>query len=83
MPQAVEAMTGSGTWRCHAHARAHPWSASIPLGVCTRPSLRRWWTAFLHRVSVVPNRRVISKADLVEALDDTLYTLREQRGAHI
>ena len=38
--------------------------------------------SFLHRVFVVPNRRVIAQADLVEALDDTLYTLCEQRGAN-
>jgi len=39
--------------------------------------------SFLHRVFVIPNRRVIAQADLVEALDDTLYTLREQRGANV
>jgi len=39
--------------------------------------------SFLHRVFVLPNRRVIAQADLVEALDDTLYTLREQRGTNI
>jgi len=38
--------------------------------------------SFLHRVFVVPNRRVIAQADLAEALDDTLYALREQRGAN-
>ena len=36
--------------------------------------------SFLHREFVLPNRRVISQADLAEALEDTLYTLREQRG---
>ena len=36
--------------------------------------------SFLHRVFVVPNRRVIGQADLAEALDDTLFALREQRG---
>ena len=36
--------------------------------------------SFLHRVFVQPNLRVISQSALVEALEDTLYTLREQRG---
>ena len=36
--------------------------------------------AFLHRVFVLPNRRVIHQAELASALDDTLYALREQRG---
>jgi len=36
--------------------------------------------SFLHRVFVQPNRRVISQSDLAEALEDTLFTLREQRG---
>ena len=36
--------------------------------------------SFLHRAFVVPNRRVIAQADLAEALEDTLYALREQRG---
>ena len=39
--------------------------------------------SFLHRVFVVPNRRVMAQADLAEALDDTLYALREQRGANL
>ena len=39
--------------------------------------------SFLHRVFVLPNRRVISQSDLAEALEDTLYTLREQRGAAV
>ena len=39
--------------------------------------------SFLHRVFVVPNRRVIAQADLAEALEDTLYAVREQRGAAI
>lgn len=34
--------------------------------------------SFLHRVFVVPNARVMAQADLVEALEDTLYGLREQ-----
>lgn len=37
--------------------------------------------SFLHRVFVVPNVRVMSQADLVEALEDTLFALREQLGA--
>ena len=28
--------------------------------------------SFLHRVFVLPNRRVLAQADLAEALDDTL-----------
>lgn len=36
--------------------------------------------SFLHRVFVVPNLRVIRQADLVEALEDTLFALREQLG---
>ena len=37
--------------------------------------------SFLHRVFVLPNLRVMAQADLAEALEDTLYALREQRGA--
>jgi len=37
--------------------------------------------AFLYRVFVQPNVRVMSQADLVEALDDELYALRETLGA--
>jgi flagellar motility protein MotE (MotC chaperone) len=37
--------------------------------------------SFLHRVFVVPNRRVIAAADLAEALEDELYGLRESLGA--
>src|SRR5438552_18921053 len=37
--------------------------------------------SFLHRVFIVPNVRVMSQSDLVEALEDTLFALREQRGA--
>jgi hypothetical protein len=37
--------------------------------------------SFLHRVFVQPNQRSISQADLTEALEDTLYALRQQRGA--
>ncbi len=36
--------------------------------------------SFLHRVFVVPNLRVISAADLAEALEDELYSLRQQLG---
>jgi Protein of unknown function (DUF3375) len=36
--------------------------------------------SFLHRVFVVPNVRVIAQSNLVEALEDTLYGLREQLG---
>jgi hypothetical protein len=36
--------------------------------------------SFLHRVFVAPNVRVISGADLAEALEDELFALREQLG---
>ena len=37
--------------------------------------------SFLHRVFVVPNVRVIAQSNLAEALEDTLYGLREQLGS--
>lgn len=37
--------------------------------------------SFLHRVFIVPNLRTISEADLVEALEDELYSLREMRAS--
>ena len=37
-------------------------------------------TSFLHRVFVAPNVRVMSEADLAEALEDELFALREQLG---
>ncbi len=37
--------------------------------------------SFLQRVFVEPNVRNVSQADLVEALEDELFALREQRGA--
>ena len=37
----------------------------------------------LQRSFVVPNRRVLEQAALAEALEDELYVLREQRGAHV
>jgi flagellar motility protein MotE (MotC chaperone) len=36
---------------------------------------------FLHRVFIVPNVRNLAQADLVEALEDELFALREQLGA--
>ncbi|MCX7693321.1 DUF3375 domain-containing protein [Tepidimonas taiwanensis] len=36
--------------------------------------------SFLHRVFVAPNVRVMSEADLAEALEDALFALREQLG---
>ncbi|MEO6623785.1 MAG: DUF3375 domain-containing protein [Burkholderiaceae bacterium] len=39
--------------------------------------------SFLHRVFVLPNQRVISQSDLAGALEDTLFALREQRGAGV
>ncbi len=35
---------------------------------------------FLHRVFIVPNLRNLSQADLIEALEDELFALREQLG---
>jgi flagellar motility protein MotE (MotC chaperone) len=35
---------------------------------------------FLHRVFIVPNVRNLAQADLVEALEDELFALREQLG---
>ena len=35
---------------------------------------------FLHRVFIVPNVRILSQADLVEALEDELFALRQQLG---
>jgi len=37
--------------------------------------------SFLHRTFVVPNVRVMSAADLAEALEDELYALRDRLGA--
>jgi hypothetical protein len=37
--------------------------------------------SFLHRVFVAPNVRIMSEADLTEALEDALFALREQLGA--
>ena len=39
--------------------------------------------SFLHRVFVLPNVRVMAQSNLAEALEDTLYELREQRGAQV
>ena len=39
--------------------------------------------SFVQRVFVLPNRRLINQADLAEALEDTLYALREQRGGSV
>ncbi len=36
---------------------------------------------FLHRVFIVPNVRILSQADLVEALEDELFALRQQLGS--
>jgi len=36
--------------------------------------------SFVHRVFVLPNRRLISEADLAEMLEDTLFAVRQQRG---
>ena len=36
--------------------------------------------SFLYRVFIAPNVRIMPQADLVEALEDELYALREQYG---
>lgn len=36
--------------------------------------------SFLHRVFIGPNVRVVAAADLIEALEDELYALRQQWG---
>jgi len=68
--------------------------ARLPFDIDTLEALRRQHPAwrllaadsaplvasFLHRVFVQPNQRSISQADLAEALEDTLYSLRQQRG---
>ena len=36
--------------------------------------------SFLHRVFIVPNVRVMTQANLAEALEDTLFDLRERLG---
>ncbi len=36
--------------------------------------------SFFHRVFIVPNERIISEADLIEALEDELYTIRQRLG---
>ncbi len=38
--------------------------------------------SFLHRVFLVPNLRNLAQADLVEALEDELFALRDQLGAN-
>ncbi len=38
---------------------------------------------FLHRVFIEPNVRIISQADLAEALEDELFALREMYGLEI
>lgn len=67
---------------------------AMPLDIETLETLRRQhptWrllaadsaplvASFLQRVFVLPNRRALLQADLAEALEDTLFALREQRG---
>lgn len=36
--------------------------------------------SFLHRIFIAPNVRNLAQADLVEALEDELFALREQQG---
>ena len=36
--------------------------------------------SFLQRAFITPNERLLAQADLVEALEDTLFVLREQQG---
>jgi len=37
--------------------------------------------SFLQRVFIVPNERIMAQADLVEALEDELFALRQQSGS--
>ncbi len=37
--------------------------------------------SFLNRLFVVPNERIIAQSDLVEALEDELFSIRERLGA--
>ncbi len=39
--------------------------------------------SFLHRVFIAPNERILSQADLVEALEDDLFALRERLGPNV
>lgn len=39
--------------------------------------------SFLHRVFIMPNVRHMAQADLVESLEDTLFSLREQMGQDV
>ena len=39
--------------------------------------------SFLHRVFIAPNVRIMAQADLVEALEDELFALRERKGADL
>ncbi|MBU6454082.1 MAG: DUF3375 family protein [Cyanobacteria bacterium REEB67] len=39
--------------------------------------------AFFHRVYIAPNQRLMPQADLVEALEDELFTLRERLGPDV
>src|SRR3990167_10121506 len=39
--------------------------------------------SFLHRAFIVPNVRVMAQADLAEALEDTLFGLRERLGNQV
>jgi flagellar motility protein MotE (MotC chaperone) len=39
--------------------------------------------SFLHRVFIAPNERVMTQADLVEALKDELFALRERLGQDV
>jgi hypothetical protein len=50
-----------------------------PVGGCCLPHAPLM-ASFLHGVFVVPNVRVMSEADLAEALEDELFSLREQIG---
>ncbi|MDP3706729.1 MAG: DUF3375 family protein, partial [Polaromonas sp.] len=39
--------------------------------------------SFLHRAFIVPNVRVMAQSDLAEALEDTLFGLRERLGNQV
>jgi hypothetical protein len=39
--------------------------------------------SLLHRVFVLPNARMMARVDLLERLEDKLYTLRQTQGARV
>ena len=54
---------------------------SHPAWRVLRPEHAPLVASFLQRVFIVPNVRVITQADLAEALEDELFVLRDRIGA--